>query len=236
MPPGSPDAADAARCRPPSDRLRVYSEERSHLTRCEKALIVAIHGSPPPISVSERVFSVAKTSVYFLVFPKNRPLVSLVSFGFGRPPRCVAVAIRVCRPISPAVHGKWRDVSARRPGVAECAAHDYGMCKALLSAGCDFRSSPIAERAALIGFPAIPASRVAHDAERYEPRESPAPAGHIPGLVPVAGQSPGHQFRDQGQSAPVRGGGVARVGWMSDSRRRRRCWRRCSRALHRGDR
>src|SRR5437016_13537073 len=35
----------------------------------------------PPISVSEHVFSVAKTSVYFLVFPKNEPLVLLVSFG-----------------------------------------------------------------------------------------------------------------------------------------------------------
>jgi len=37
----------------------------------------------PPISVSEYVFSVAKTSVYFLVFPKNEALVFLVSFGFG---------------------------------------------------------------------------------------------------------------------------------------------------------
>jgi hypothetical protein len=32
----------------------------------------------------EHVFSVAKTSVYFLVFPKNGLLVFLVSFGLGR--------------------------------------------------------------------------------------------------------------------------------------------------------
>ena len=38
----------------------------------------------PPISVSEYVFSVAKTSVYFLVFPKNEPLVFLVSFELDR--------------------------------------------------------------------------------------------------------------------------------------------------------
>ena len=131
MPPGSPDAADAARCRPPSDRLRVYSEERCHLTWCEKALIVAIHGSPLPISVSEHVFSVAKTSVYFLVFPKNGPLVLDVSFAPG------ATGLRVARygdragPVAPAAH---REVArcggyaaGVRGGVAGRVPPDYGM-------------------------------------------------------------------------------------------------------------
>ena len=43
---------------------------------------------PLLISVSEHVFSVAKTSVYFLVFPKNEQLVFLVSFASGRADRC----------------------------------------------------------------------------------------------------------------------------------------------------
>ena len=81
MPPGCPDAADAAGCRPSSNRLRIYSEERSHLPGSEKALIVPIHVLPLLISVSEHVISVAKTSVYFLVFPKNEPLVLVVSFA-----------------------------------------------------------------------------------------------------------------------------------------------------------
>lgn len=85
VPPGGPDAADAAGCRPPSYRLRVYSEERSHLPGSEKALIVPIHVLPLLISVSEHVFSVAKTSVYFLVFPKNETLVFVVSFRQARP-------------------------------------------------------------------------------------------------------------------------------------------------------
>ena len=85
MPPGCPDAADAAGCRPPSNRLRVYSEERSHLPGSEKALIVPIHVLPLLISVTEHAFSVAKTSVYFLVFPKNEPLVFVVSFRRARP-------------------------------------------------------------------------------------------------------------------------------------------------------
>ena len=172
MPPGSPDAADAARCRPPSDRLRVYSEERCHLTWREKALIVAIHGSPLPISVSEHVFSVAKTSVYFLVFPKNEPLVSLVSFGpagragtraqrrgfAGRSRRLYTGSGRMC-PRGAAV-------------VAQCTAHDYRMCKALFSARVIIGSSPTAGRAPLISFAAIPVSGVADDAGRYGTRES----------------------------------------------------------------
>ena len=85
MPPGCPDTADAAGCRPPSNRLRVYSEERSHLPGSEKALIVPIHVLPLLISVTEHAFSVAKTSVYFLVFPKNEPLVFAVSFRQARP-------------------------------------------------------------------------------------------------------------------------------------------------------
>jgi len=85
VPPGSPDAADAAGRRPPSNRLRVHSEERSHLPGSEKALIVPIHVLPLLISVSEHVNSVAKTSVYFLVFPKNEPLVLVVSFRQTRP-------------------------------------------------------------------------------------------------------------------------------------------------------
>src|SRR5690242_4911951 len=91
VPPGGPDAADAAGCRPPSNRLRVYSEERSHLPGSEKALIVPIHVLPLLISVSEHVFSVAKTSVYFLVFPKMRRRCSLsASGGPDRPSRAAA--------------------------------------------------------------------------------------------------------------------------------------------------
>jgi len=167
VPPGSPDAADAARGRPPSDRLRVYSEERCHLTRREKALIVAIHGSPPPSSVSEHVFSVAKTSVYFLVFPKNEPLVSLVSFGLGRVGRPARPAAQACPPISPAVHGKWRDVPALWAGVARCAARDYGMCKALLSSPVIIRSPPIAERVPVMWFSAIPVCGVAAEVDDH---------------------------------------------------------------------
>ena len=85
MPPGCPDAADAAGCRPPGNRLRVHSEERSHLPGSEKALIVPIHVLPLLISVSEHAFSVAKTSVYFLVFPKNESVALVVSFRQTRP-------------------------------------------------------------------------------------------------------------------------------------------------------
>src|SRR5262249_48203106 len=60
-------------------------EERSHLPGSEKALIVPIHVLPLLISVTEHVFSVAKTSVYFLVFPKNEPLAFVVSFRQARP-------------------------------------------------------------------------------------------------------------------------------------------------------
>ena len=61
---------------------------------------------PLLVSVSEHVFSVAKTSVYFLVFPKNEPLVFLVSFESGAAGRWAGTAARLRRPISPAVHGK----------------------------------------------------------------------------------------------------------------------------------
>jgi hypothetical protein len=81
VPPGCPDAADAAGCRPPSNRLRVYSEERSHLPGSEKALIVPIHVLPLLISVSEHVLSVAKNIRLLPCFPKNEPLVFVVSFA-----------------------------------------------------------------------------------------------------------------------------------------------------------
>src|SRR5207248_11001797 len=103
----------------------------------------------PPISVSEHVFSVAKPSVYFLVFPKNEPLVPLVSFGLCRAGRFTGPAAQACSPISPVVHGKWLDVPASTAGVAQCAVHDYRMCKWLLSPPGHYRSSPIAERAAV---------------------------------------------------------------------------------------
>jgi len=104
----------------------------------------------PPISVSEYVFSVAKTSVYFLVFPKNEPLVFLVSFEFGGtggagprwPPMGCDLAgcarkVAGCGGLAP----------RRARVVAECAGLDYGMCQALLSApGGIIGSSPIAER------------------------------------------------------------------------------------------
>jgi hypothetical protein len=70
---------------------------------------------PLPSSVSEHVFSVAKTSVYFLVFPKNEPLVFLVSFGPGRAGRYAGAAAQVCRPILPA------DLAGCTREVAGCA-------------------------------------------------------------------------------------------------------------------
>jgi hypothetical protein len=193
VPPGSPDAADTARSRPPSDRLRVYSEERCHLTRCEKALIVAIHGSPPPISVSEHVFSVAKTSVYFLVFPKNEPLVSLVSFGFCRAGRFAGPAAQACSPVSPAVHGKWRDVPASTARVAQCAVHDYRMWKALLGSAGDYR----------------------------EFADSGACSTDLVCAIPVSSVADGAGALWNCESAPLPR--WLRVGGMSDSRRPRRC-------------
>jgi len=60
----------------------------------------------PPISVSEHVFSVAKTSVYFLVFPKNEPLGLVVSFGLDRNGLRAARQGEAARPISPTLHGE----------------------------------------------------------------------------------------------------------------------------------
>ena len=84
VPPGRPDAADAAGCRPPGHRLRVYSEEGCHLPGSEKALIVPVHVSPP-VSGFGPVLSVAKTSVFSLDSGK-----SLVPVG--RPSGCRASA------------------------------------------------------------------------------------------------------------------------------------------------
>src|SRR5215471_11229236 len=57
---GSSDAADAARCRPPGNRLRVDSEESSDLSGSEKPLTVPVHASPLVTSVAEPVISVAE--------------------------------------------------------------------------------------------------------------------------------------------------------------------------------
>ena len=211
MPPGCPDAADAAGCGPPSNRLRVHSEERGHLPGSEKALIVPIHVLPLLISVSEHVFSVAKTSVYFLVFPKNEPLVSLVSFGLSRAGRSAGPAGQACSLISPAVHGKWRDVPVGAAVVAQCAVRDYRMCKALLSPAVIIGSSPIAERVPGIWFAAIQVSGVADDAGAME---------RLNRLASVIKVPPAAVW-------------WLRVGWMADSRRRRR---RSSREPCRGDR
>src|SRR5437016_11890934 len=126
----------------------------------------------PPISVSEHVFSVAKTSVYFLVFPKNEPLVSLVSFGFCRVGRSAGSAAQACWPISPAVHGKWRDVPAGAAGVAQCAVHDYRKCQALLSAREDYREFADSGAGATDLVCGNPVSGVADVAGGYGTRES----------------------------------------------------------------
>jgi hypothetical protein len=65
---------------------------------------------PLLVSVSEHVFSVAKTSVYFLVFPKNEPLVLLVSFQRDRWRARAGSVGRVTASLSPAVHGMWQGV------------------------------------------------------------------------------------------------------------------------------
>ncbi len=86
----------------------------------------------PPISVSEHVFSVAKTSVYFLVFPKNEPVVLLVSFGLGAGGQRPGVAAGDCGDLAGCareVAGCGRQVPRWACGVAECALPDYGMCQ-----------------------------------------------------------------------------------------------------------
>src|SRR5215469_13879233 len=59
VPPWSPDAADAPRCCPPGNRLRVYSEEGCHLPGREQALIVTFH-VPPLLSPFRSMSSVSR--------------------------------------------------------------------------------------------------------------------------------------------------------------------------------
>src|SRR5437660_8895088 len=92
----------------------------------------------------------------------------------------------VFRPISPAVHGMWRDVSARlRPCRAVCSARLQNVQGAIESPVI-IGSSPIAERVPLISFPAIPVSGVADDAGRYGTRESVPRAADNPVSQPQA--------------------------------------------------
>jgi hypothetical protein len=163
MPPGCPDAADAAGCRPPGNRLRVYSEERSHFPGSEQALIVAIHVPPLLSPFSEHAISVAKTSVYFLVFPKNEPLVLVVSFACDR-----------TRP-SGAPRGRVRgtDLADSAREVAGCGGHAarcaWGVAEARRPitecASCNYRDANVwATAAAHRGLPAIPVTGDAVDA------------------------------------------------------------------------
>jgi hypothetical protein len=103
----------------------------------------------PPISVSEHVFSVAKTSVYFLVFPKNEPVVLLVSFALHRSLAGPGPGRSWTAVISPAVRGKWRDVAAGWARPARGSRNVQGSiteCARLLRNLVIIGSSPIAER------------------------------------------------------------------------------------------
>src|SRR5262249_15648678 len=83
VPPGCPYAADAAGCRPPGNRLRVYPEERSHLPWSEKPLIVAIHVHPSYTRFGARLQ--CRENIRLLpCFPQNEPLRLVVSFGLDR--------------------------------------------------------------------------------------------------------------------------------------------------------
>jgi hypothetical protein len=142
VPPGSPDAADAARCRPPSDRLRVYSEERSHLPGREQALIVAIHGSPL-LSPFRSMSSVSRKHPFTSLFsPKMSGWCRLSASGLAGGPGARARRAGSRRDLA----GCAREVAGcrcraprRGTGVAGCAVPDYGMCKALLRTRCDCR-------------------------------------------------------------------------------------------------
>ena len=67
VPPGCPDAADAAGCCPPGNRLWVYSEERSHLPGSEQAFIVPIH-VPPLLSPFRSMSSVSRKHPFTSLF------------------------------------------------------------------------------------------------------------------------------------------------------------------------
>lgn len=70
VPAGSPYAADPPRRRPAGDRLRVYPEERSDLSRSEQSLTVAVHLVYPSRSPIQLVLSVATNMGFILRFRK----------------------------------------------------------------------------------------------------------------------------------------------------------------------
>ena len=147
---------------------------------------------------------------------------SLVSFGFCRVGRSAGSAAQACWPISPAVHGKWRDVPAGAAGVAQCAVHDYRKCQALLSAREDYREFADSGAGATDLVCGNPVSGVADVAGGYGTRESGSCADALgwagcqirvgdggtppPVRAGVTGEHARHGRGDQGGSAaPGRG-------------------------------
>ena len=136
--PGCPDAADAAGCRPPSNRLRVYSEERSHLPGSEKALIVAIH-VPPLLSPFRSMPSVSRKHPFTSLFSPK--ICRWCPLGASGPPDRAGTRAQQRR-LAGRIAGCIREVAGGArpvPPVARCGARDYRMCKALLRTPGDFR-------------------------------------------------------------------------------------------------
>jgi hypothetical protein len=126
-------------------------------------------------------------------FPKNEPLVSLVSFGFGRAAPSAGSAAQACPPILPAVYGKWRDVPTLRVASRDVQRAITECARALLRARGIIGSWPITERVPGIRFTQSPVSGVTDGADALGTCRSGPPQRWL------------------------------RVGWMSVSHRQRRC-------------
>ena len=125
-------------------------------------------------------------------FPKNEPLVPLVSFGFGRAGRRRGPAAQAC----PAdIAGCTREVAECADPVGRCRAMcnaRYGMCRALLSSPGGLSGGPITERVLAIRFTQSPGEwgygwcrraleRVDRHHRRRISRASPAPSASAGG-------------------------------------------------------